>query len=138
MTVSLNEVALTGTICSEFKYDAKDGGLHFSIKNDHGTYYVKAYGLTNIRLCQSMTKGQQVNVLGEVHSFIDRKCHNHHVYIKAETLIPHADSPAFKQLITLVGVQALYEAKSKIGKNGHSTPEDEAIPIVSSLTKSLN
>jgi hypothetical protein len=135
VTVSLNEVALTGTICSKFKYDAKDGGLHFSIKNEQGTFYVKAYGLANIRLCESMTEGQQVNVLGELHSFVDRKCRNHHIYLKAETLIPHDESPAFTQLITLVGVQAFYEARSK---NGYSTPEDVAVPSESSLTKSLN
>lgn len=138
MTVSLNEMALTGTICSKFKYDPQDGGLHFSIKNEHGTFYVKAYGLANIRLCESMTEGQQVNVLGELHSFIDRKCHNHHIYIKAETLIPHEESPAFKQLITLIGAKALYKARNKNEQQEPGTPEGMAISIESSLTKSLN
>lgn len=124
MTISLNEIAVTGAICSKFRYDPKDAGLHFSIKNEQGTFYIKAYGLANIRLCESMTEGQHVNVLGELHSYVDRKCHNHHVYIKAETLIPHEESPAFKQLITLVGVQALYEAKSKNGNNGHGSSAD--------------
>jgi hypothetical protein len=124
MTISLNEIAVTGAICSKFKYDPKDAGLHFSIKNEQGTFYIKTYGLANIRLCESMTEGQHLNVLGELHSYVDRKCHNHHVYIKAETLIPHEESPAFKQLITLVGVQALYEAKSKNGNNGHGSTTD--------------
>lgn len=138
MSAYLNEVALMGTICSKFKYEPNDGGLHFSIKNEQGTFYIKAYGLANIRLCESLTEGQQVTVLGEMHSYVDRKCHSRHVYIKAETLIPHEETPAFRQLITLVGVQALFEAKTKNGKYGSDIPGGSTMPDQSPFSKSFN
>ena len=117
MTTFLNDVALTGKVAG-LKYDPKEHVMHFSVRNSDGTFHIKVYDLENIRLCEQMTENQQVNVLGELRSFVNHKtCRSHHVYIRAKTIIPFDESPALKQLITLVGIQALYDAKNK---NGHS------------------
>lgn len=125
-TTLFNDVAVTG-IASGFKYDPKEQVMHFSIKNEDGMFYIKAYDLENIRLCEQLTAGQTVSVLGELHSFIARKCHSHHIYIRVKTLIPFDDSPALKQLVTLAGIQALYEAKSR--SNGYQNSSGGALPM---------
>ena len=104
--LGFNNVAIRGQISSNFRIDKKDASTQFSLKASSGVFFIKTYGLENSRLCEGLKRGQIVNIIGELHSFVFKRCGSHHVYIKALTVIPDDDSPAFRQLITLLGVEA--------------------------------
>lgn len=117
----LNNAAIRGKICSNLTFDKKDSGMQFSIKTPSGVFFIKTYGLENIRLCEGLKRGQTVNVIGELHSFVSNRCGSNHAYIKALTLVPDEDSPAFRQLITFLGVQVALRGQSATAGSGKTT-----------------
>ncbi len=120
MSLILNDVAITGTV-SGFKYNPNEKVMHFSLRHKDGTFHVKVYGLENIRLCEQLTEGQPVHVLGKMRSFVNpKKGNSHDAYIWAKTLIPVDDSSALKELLIMAGIQAIFDARNK---NGHSDPD---------------
>ena len=60
----------------------------FSMKNDTGLFFVKVYRATLINLAKSFEPGTALVVVGEMPSFVSRRCQNHHVFIKAVALFP--------------------------------------------------
>jgi hypothetical protein len=60
----------------------------FSVKNDRGLFFVKVYQADLVNLAKSLEQGAKLVVIGEMHSFVSRRCKNHHVFIKAVALFP--------------------------------------------------
>ena len=60
----------------------------FSLKNDEGLFFVKVYQVTLVNLIKSFEAGTELVVVGEMHSFVSRRCKNHHVFIKAAAIFP--------------------------------------------------
>ncbi len=60
----------------------------FSLKNEQGLFFIKMYQTDLIELAQSFEAGIELSVVGEMHSFVSRRCKNHHVFIKAVAIIP--------------------------------------------------
>ena len=60
----------------------------FSLKNDKGLFFVKVYQATLVNLAKSFEAGTELIVVGEMHSFVSRRCKNHHVFIKAAAIFP--------------------------------------------------
>lgn len=60
----------------------------FSLKNDKGLFFIKVYQAALVNLAKSFDPGINLSVIGEMHSFVSRRCQNHHVFIKAVGLFP--------------------------------------------------
>ena len=60
----------------------------FSLQNERGLFFVKVCQPALVKMVQSFEPGIQLGVLGEMHSFVSRRCQNHHVFIKAVVLFP--------------------------------------------------
>lgn len=61
----------------------------FSIKNDQGLFFVKVYESSLVEQVIRINPGAELAILGEMHSFVSRRCQNHHVFVKAIALFPH-------------------------------------------------
>ena len=80
-------VMLTGVLYREV--DVKHPRCaRFSLKNEKGLFFVKVYEASLVELAKSFEPGTELGVVGEMHSFVNRRCHNHHVFIKAVALFP--------------------------------------------------
>ena len=66
----------------------------FSLKNDRGLFFVKVYQAALVNLAKSLEPGAELGVVGEIHSFVSRRCQNHHVLIKAVVLFPLTEASA--------------------------------------------
>jgi hypothetical protein len=66
----------------------------FSLKNEQGLFFVKVYQATLVELARSLEPGTELGVVGEMHSFVNRRCRNHHVFIRAAALFPLTDASA--------------------------------------------
>lgn len=60
----------------------------FSLKNDKGLFFVKVYQAALVNLVRNFEAGTELIVVGEMHSFVSRRCKNHHVFIKAAAIFP--------------------------------------------------
>ena len=80
-------VFVTGTLYREAQIK-HPRCARFSLKNDEGLFFVKVYQVTLVKLVQSFEAGTELIVVGELHSFVSRRCKNHHVFIKAVALFP--------------------------------------------------
>jgi len=80
-------VFLTGTLYREAQVK-HPRCARFSVKNDKGLFFVKVYKAALVELVQSFEAGTELVVIGEMHSFVSRRCKNHHVFVKAVALFP--------------------------------------------------
>lgn len=110
-TETLNDAIIMGRLVGVPQYNDHEGCMQFTIRTTEGSFFIKAYGIENYRVCERLEEGGLTTVIGSLHSYVGKKCHSHHVYIKAKTLIPHDESPAFQHLITLLGAQAIYRSR---------------------------
>ncbi len=60
----------------------------FTLQNERGLFFVKVYQAALITMAQGFEPGAELVVLGEMHSFVSRRCKNHHVFIQAATIFP--------------------------------------------------
>jgi hypothetical protein len=58
----------------------------FTLQNERGLFFVKVYQAALVTLAQGIEPGTELVVLGEMHSFVSRRCRNHHVFIKAQEI----------------------------------------------------
>ena len=65
----------------------------FTIQNELGLFFVKVYQAALVTVAQSFEPGAELVVLGEMHSFVSRRCQNHHVFIKAAEIFPLDELP---------------------------------------------
>ena len=65
----------------------------FSVKNDKGLFFVKVYDASLVELAKSFEAGTELVVVGEMHSFVSRRCRSHHVFIKAQEIFPLIEAP---------------------------------------------
>ena len=65
----------------------------FSLQNERGLFFVKIYQAALVSLAQGFEPGTKLAVLGELHSFVNRRCKNHHIYIKAQKIFPLTEPP---------------------------------------------
>ena len=80
-------VFLTGQLYR--KVDVKHPRLaRFSLKNKKGLFFVKVYKASLVDLAKGFEEGTELGVVGEMHSFVSRRCKNHHVFIKAAAIFP--------------------------------------------------
>ena len=80
-------VFVTGTLYREAQVK-HPRCARFSLKNDEGLFFVKVYNASLVELAKSFEAGTDLVVIGELHSFVSRRCKNHHVFIKAVALFP--------------------------------------------------
>ena len=80
-------VFVTGTLYREAQVK-HPRCARFSLKNDEGLFFVKVYQVTLVNLIKSFEAGTELVVVGEMHSFVSRRCKNHHVFIKAAAIFP--------------------------------------------------
>ena len=55
----------------------------FTLQNERGLFFVKVYQAALVIMIQGFEPGVELVVLGEMHSFVNRRCKNHHVFIRA-------------------------------------------------------
>lgn len=60
----------------------------FSLQNERGLFFVKVQQASLVAIAQSLEAGTELAVLGEMYSFVSRRCRNHHVFIKAQEILP--------------------------------------------------
>jgi hypothetical protein len=60
----------------------------FTLQNEHGLFFVKVYQAALVDEAQAFAPGAELVVLGEMHSFVSRRCKNHHVFIQAVAIFP--------------------------------------------------
>ena len=58
----------------------------FTLQNERGLFFVKVYQAALVTVAQDFEAGTELAVLGEMHSFVNRRCRNHHVFIKAQEI----------------------------------------------------
>ena len=58
----------------------------FTLQNERGLLFVKVHQADLVTVAQGLESGAELAVLGEVHSFVNRRCRNHHVFIKAQEI----------------------------------------------------
>ena len=58
----------------------------FTLQNERGLFFVKVHQADLVTLAQDFEPGAELVVLGEMHSFVNRRCRNHHVFIKAQEI----------------------------------------------------
>jgi hypothetical protein len=66
----------------------------FTVQNEFGLFFVKVYQASLVNLVQSFEPGTELIVLGQMHSFVNRRCRNHHVFIRAQEIFPLIEAPA--------------------------------------------
>ena len=64
----------------------------FTLQNECGLFFVKVYQADLVTVAQDFEPGTELTVLGEVHSFVNRRCRNHHVFIKAQKIFSLKES----------------------------------------------
>ena len=62
----------------------------FSLQNEQGLFFIKVYQAALVELARSLPPHTTLAVIGELGSFVSRRCQNHHVCIKAVALFPLA------------------------------------------------
>ena len=60
----------------------------FTLQNERGLFFVKVYQAALVNMAQSFEPGAELVVLGEMNSFVSRRCRSHHVFIKAQEIFP--------------------------------------------------
>jgi hypothetical protein len=60
----------------------------FSLANPDGTFFIRARGAAQLRLCEALQPDDNLLILGYAGSFVAERCHSHHVYLQALALIP--------------------------------------------------
>lgn len=65
----------------------------FSLQNERGLFFVKVYRAALVSLVRGFEPGAELFVLGKLHSFVNRRCKNHHVFIKAQKIFPLTETP---------------------------------------------
>jgi hypothetical protein len=58
----------------------------FTLQNERGLFFVKVHQAELVTMVQDFEPGAELAVLGEMHSFVNRRCRNHHVFIKAQEI----------------------------------------------------
>ena len=58
----------------------------FTVQNERGLFFVKVHQADLVTLAQDFEPGAELVVLGEMYSFVNRRCRNHHVFIKAQEI----------------------------------------------------
>ena len=78
---------VTGTITSAIQI-SDGGGARFTVKNSDGCFFIKVRDLGQVSVCQAMKAGDWVYVVGQLHSFVSKRCTSHHVYVEAQVVLP--------------------------------------------------
>ena len=78
-------VFLTGTLYRNAQI-IHPRSARFSLKNKNGLYFVKVYRAALVNQAGGLEPGTTLGVIGEMHSFVSRRCKNHHVFIRATAL----------------------------------------------------
>ena len=86
-------VFVTGTLYREAQVK-HPRCARFSVKNDKGLFFVKVYQAALVNLVRNFEAGTELIVVGEMHSFVSRRCRNHHVFIKAQEIFTLIEAPA--------------------------------------------
>lgn len=53
---------------------------------------MKVYQVALVNLARGFDPGVKIAMLGELYSFVNRRCKNHHIYIKAQKIFPLAET----------------------------------------------
>ena len=84
-------VFLTGQLYREVQVKNPQSA-RFSLKNGQGLFFVKLYRPALIEQARTLEAGTRLGVVGEVQSFVNRRCKNHHVFVEAVALVPLSGS----------------------------------------------
>ncbi len=81
-----SRVSVTGTVTKVRFRDGEEA--RFSIRRDGELFAIRAFDPDQIEVCKELRAGDVVTVVGELHSFVFKRCQSHHTWIKALALVP--------------------------------------------------
>ena len=93
-------VLMTGRLYREVQVK-HPRNARFTLQNERGLFFVKVYQAALVDEIRSFKPGAELVVLGEIHSFVSRRCKNHHVFIQATAIFPLTEVPV--DLIVKIG-----------------------------------
>ncbi len=83
-----SHVVVSGEVSSPIHIVAGDREVHFSLKGEGGTFFVKAFDPQLIQVSRSLEPGAPVTVVGHLRSFVFKRCNSHHAVINAISITP--------------------------------------------------
>ena len=86
-TMPVSLAVVTGTITSAIQI-TDGGGARFTVRNGDGHFFIKVRDLGQVSVCQTMKAGDWVYIVGQLHSFVSKRCTSHHVYVEAQVVLP--------------------------------------------------
>ena len=86
-TMPVSLAVVTGTITSAIQI-LDGGGARFTVRNGDGHFFIKVRDLGQVSVCQTMKSGDWVYIVGQLHSFVSKRCTSHHVYVEAQVVLP--------------------------------------------------
>lgn len=66
----------------------------FSLQNEHGLFFIKVQQARLVKQARELSPGDKLIVIGAMHSFVNRRCKNHHVFVNAVEILPLNESSA--------------------------------------------
>jgi PAS domain S-box-containing protein len=89
-----SHVVVSGEVTGSVRIVEGGGEAWLGLKGEDGSFFVKAYDPQLVQACRSLQPGDTVTVVGQLHSFIHKRCGKHHVWIKALSLARGTPPPA--------------------------------------------
>jgi PAS domain S-box-containing protein len=89
-----SHVVVSGEVSGSVRIVEGSGEAWLGLKGEDGSFFVKAYDPQLVQACRSLQPGDIVTVVGQLHSFIHKRCGKHHVWIKALSLARGTPPPA--------------------------------------------
>jgi hypothetical protein len=82
-------VLISGRVVNTVKI--KEETAYFSLKSPEGRFFIQATDPAQVKLCQTLTRGEPIVVIGYLGSFIFRRCDSHHMFIRGVRITPLRD-----------------------------------------------
>jgi two-component system, cell cycle sensor histidine kinase and response regulator CckA len=76
-------ISLFGNISSTVRIITGSAEVRFSLRTEDGIFFVKAFGDGFVDLASRLRAGEAVQIVGQLHSFVFKRCQSHHTWIKA-------------------------------------------------------
>ena len=93
-----SHVVVVGEVIGTVRIVGEGGEARFSLNNEDGSFFVKTFDPQLVQKASSLQPGDAVTVVGQLYSFVYRRCSKDHIWIKALAIIrgapPAAESPS--------------------------------------------
>ena len=89
-----SHVVMSGEVSGPVRIVEGGGEAWLSLRGEGGSFFVKAFDPQLVQACRSLQPGDTVTVVGQLRSFVHKRCGNHHVWIKALSIARGTPPPA--------------------------------------------